>query len=215
MNKTDQDYAKAIRYLRRSDDIMKQIIDGVGPCMMTIDSSPFRMLIRSIVGQQLSVAAAATIWSRFVSANGSKRVSPASIERLSDTDLRACGISHAKIRSIREIQSAFATRNVTAAKLRRLPDEDVKEILTTLRGVGPWTGDMFLMFGLGRMNVFPVGDLGIVNAIGSFYGDGSRPSVAFMTRVAEKWAPYRSIATWYCWQGLDLQRSGALEVERS
>jgi len=215
VNKTNQDFAKAMRFLRKSDYIMKQIIHGVGPCLMTIDSSPFRMLIRSIVGQQLSVAAAATIWSRFVAANGSKRFSPGSLERLPDADLRACGVSHAKIRSIREIQYSFATRAVTAAKLRRLPDKEVKDVLSTLRGVGPWTADMFLMFGLGRMDIFPVGDLGVVNAIGTFYGDGTRPDVEFMTQIAEKWTPYRSIATWYCWQGLDLQRSGDLEVTTS
>ena len=211
----NQPFEQAIKFLGKSDGVMKQIIDAVGPCMMTVDSSPIRMLIRSIVGQQLSVTAAATIWSRLLEANGSKRVSPASLERLSDTELRLCGVSNAKIRSIREIQDAFATRSVTAAKLRRLPDKEVKDLLLTLRGVGPWTGDMFLMFGLGRMDIFPAGDLGIVNAIGTFYGDGIRPSVEYMMEVAEKWMPYRSIATWYCWQGLDLHRRGTLEVTMS
>ena len=215
MNKPRQPFAKAIRFLCNSDAVMKQIIDVVGPCTMVVETSPLRMLIRSIIGQQLSVAAATTIWSRFLQANRSKRVSPASLKRLSDTNLRACGVSHAKIRSIRQIQNAFANKAVTIANLRRLPDEDVKNVLSSLRGVGPWTSDMFLMFGLGRMDVFPVGDLGIVNAIGAFYGDGNRPSVEFMMQVAEKWTPYRSIATWYCWQGLDLQRSGELEVSRS
>ena len=215
MSKPHQPFRKAIQFLCNSDAVMKQIIDVVGPCTMTVETSPLRMLIRTIVGQQLSVAAASTIWSRFLQANGSKRVSPASLTRLSDTKLRACGVSHSKITSIREIQEAFANQVITTAKLRRLPDEDVKDVLSTLRGIGPWTGDMFLMFGLGRMDVFPVGDLGIINAIGAFYGDENRPSAEFMMQIAENWSPYRSIATWYCWQGLDLQRSGELEVSRS
>lgn len=214
MNYHTQTLAKATQLLRKADPVMKQIIDGVGPCTMTIDRSPFRMLIRSITGQQLSVAAAATIWNRFLDANGSRRVSPVSLAKLSDAKLRACGISLAKSRSIREIQEAFASKTITVANLRRLSDDDVKLTLGTLRGVGPWTGDMFLMFGLGRMDVFPVGDLGIANSIGAFYGDGSQPSAEFMTSVAEKWSPWRTVATWYCWQGLDLHRNGLLEVAR-
>ena len=212
MNSHTQALTKATQFLRQADEVMNRIIDGIGACTMQIDPSPFRMLIRSIMGQQLSVAAAATIWERFLDANGSKRVSPVSLANLADTRLRRCGISHAKIRSIRDIQNAFGSNAVSVAKLRRLPDDEVKLTLMSLRGVGPWTGDMFLMFGLGRLNVVPVGDLGIANSIGTFYGDGSRASVQFITGVAKHWSPYKSVASWYCWQGLDLYRQGMLEV---
>ena len=191
---------------------MCQIIEAVGAYKLVVDPIPFRMLLRSITGQQLSVAAARTIWARFLTVNRSRRVSPASVARISDDELRSAGISRAKIQSLRAIQHSFACRTVTVAKLRRLSDDDVRSSLVKLRGVGPWTADMFLMFGLGRLDIFPVGDLGIANAIGQFYGTGPKANKTFMLKVAEPWKPYRTIASWYCWQGLDLLRCGDLAI---
>ena len=199
--------AEAIDHVSMSDPIMASVIQAVGPYGLKTDSSPFRMLVRSITGQQLSVKAAATIWGRLVKLNGSSRISPASLNRLSDRDLRAAGVSHAKIRSIRDITDAFASRRIKASHLKTLNDDCVKSELIKLHGVGPWTADMFLMFALGRPDVFPIGDLGIVQALQAFYPKRTTPNEQYFQRLAERWRPYRTLASWYCWQGLKLVRT--------
>jgi DNA-3-methyladenine glycosylase II len=196
----------AISNIKRNDPIMGQVIDVVGDYRLAVDKSPFRMLIRSIAGQQLSVAAAGTIWYRFLTTNGGRRVSPNSLAKLTDDSLRNAGLSHAKIRSIRNIQDAFSSRAYSVSKLRKLPNEEISNQLQQLKGIGPWTADMFLMFAIGRLDVFPVGDLGIANAIELFYGFDGRPDSEAMNLIADKWSPYRTIASWYCWQGLDYAR---------
>jgi len=199
--------------LRNSDIVMRKIIAAVGPCTLRVDKSPFRMLIRAVIGQQLSVAAAHTIWTRFIELNGTKRVSPSSLLKIADPELRQVGISGAKIRSIRGIQQRFANRELSVPQLRVLSDDDVKKALCTLRGIGPWTADMFLMFGLGRIDVFPFGDLGLANAIGKFYGCGERPDTEAMLEIGNRWSPYRTIGTWYCWRGLDALRTGEFKPD--
>ena len=208
MNINDTTFSQAVTKLRNSDSIMRKIIDAVGPCTLRIDTSPFRMLIRAVTGQQLSVAAAHTIWTRFIEINGTKRVSPSSLSRITDHELRQVGISGAKVRSIRGIQNAFAHGDLSIPQLRALSDANIKKALCDLRGIGPWTADMFLMFGLGRLNVFPIGDLGLRNAIGEFYGCGERPDRTTMHEIGDRWSPFRTIATWYCWRGLDALRTG-------
>lgn len=211
--KFDQETIRqAVDVLKQSDTTMKRLIETVGPCSLDVDPSPFRMLIRAITGQQLSVAAAKTIWTRFLILNGTQRVSAVGLSRLTDAELRSVGISRNKIQSIRGIQRAFANRDISIRQLRGMSDDDVRTGLCELRGVGPWTADMFLMFGLGRLDVFPVGDLGLVNAIGEFYRHGERPNKVQMLEMGNRWAPYRTVATWYCWRGLDALRSGQLST---
>lgn len=207
MSANQWNVAEAIDHVSMSDPIMASVIQAVGPYGLKTDASPFRMLVRSITGQQLSVKAAATIWRRLVNLNGSSRISPASLNRLSDFDLRAAGVSHAKIRSIRDITDAFGSRRITASHLKTLNDDSVKSELIKLQGVGPWTADMFLMFALGRPDVFPIGDLGIVQALQAFYPIRNTPNAQYFQRLAERWRPYRSLASWYCWQGLNLVRT--------
>ncbi len=199
--------AEAIEHVSLSDPIMASVIQAVGPYGLQTDGSPFRMLVRSITGQQLSVKAAATIWGRLVNLNGSKRISPASLSRLSDSELRSAGVSHAKIRAIRDITDAFGSRRITGAQLKTMSDESVKAELVKLRGVGPWTADMFLMFALGRPDVFPIGDLGIVQAMQALYPKRNTGDPQNLQRLADQWRPYRTLASWYCWQGLNLMRT--------
>ena len=207
MSATEWNVAEAIDYVSMSDPTMAAVIHAVGPYELKTDSSPFRMLVRSITGQQLSVKAAATIWRRLVDLNGSRRISPASLNRLSNFELRTAGVSRAKIRAIRDITEAFGSRRITAAYLKTLNDDSVKSELIKLQGVGPWTADMFLMFALGRPDVFPIGDLGIVQAIQAFYPTRDTADVQNLQVLAEQWRPYRTLASWYCWQGLNLVRT--------
>ncbi len=202
------DFAKACRSLRRRDPIMRKAINLVGPCTITIDHSGFRMLVRSIVGQQLSTSAAATIWRRFLVLNGGRRVSPMKMLVFSTAQLRGVGLSKAKCRAVLSIAKSIVNSEVRLNELKSLSDEEVTDELIKLRGVGPWTAQMYLMFSLGRSDVFPTGDLGIVNAVTALYEFNDLASETEMLEIAQSWRPYRTIASWYLWQALDLFRDG-------
>ena len=200
--------AKACRSLSRRDPLMRKAIRLVGPCTIKVDRNGFRMLVRSIVGQQLSTSAAATIWQRFLLLNGGRRVSPGKTLLYNTSQLRGVGLSKAKCRAVLSIAKSVVDGEVRLAEFKRLTDEEVTAELIKLRGVGPWTSQMYLMFCLGRPDVFPTGDLGIVNAITSLYPFDDSASEAEMLEIAKSWRPYRTIASWYLWQSLDLFREG-------
>lgn len=202
------DFPKACRSLRQRDPIMRKAIKRVGPCTLDVDRNGFRMLVRSIVGQQLSTSAAATIWERLLVLNGSRRVSPGKMLLFSAAQLREVGLSKAKCRAVLSIARSVVAREVRLNELQRLGDDEVTAELIKLRGVGPWTAQMYLMFSLGRPDVFPTGDLGIVNAVTALYAFTDRASETEMLDIAESWRPYRTIASWYLWQALDLLRDG-------
>jgi len=202
------DFAKACRSLRRRDPIMRKAIKLVGPCTITVDRNGFRMLVRSIVGQQLSTSAAATIWRRLLVLNGGRRVSPVKMLLFSTTQLRAVGLSKAKCRAVLSIAKSIVDREVRLSELTPLSDEEVTSELIKLRGVGPWTAQMYLMFSLGRSDVFPTGDLGIVNAVTALYKFNDHATETEMLEIAKSWRPYRTTASWYLWQALDLFRDG-------
>jgi DNA-3-methyladenine glycosylase II len=202
------DFAKACRSLRRRDPIMRKAIKLVGPCTIKVDRNGFRMLVRSIVGQQLSTSAAATIWRRLLVLNGGRRVSPVKMLLFSTAQLRAVGLSKAKCRAVLSIAKSIVDREVRLSELKPLSDEEVTAELIKLRGVGPWTAQMYLMFSLGRSDVFPTGDLGIVNAVTALYKFNDHATETEMLEIAKSWRPYRTIASWYLWQALDLFRDG-------
>jgi DNA-3-methyladenine glycosylase II len=202
------DFGKAGRSLRRRDPIMRKAIKLVGPCTIKVDRNGFRMLVRSIVGQQLSTSAAATIWRRLLVLNGGRRVSPVKMLLFSTAQLRAVGLSKAKCRAVLSIAKSIVDREVRLSELKPLSDEEVTAELIKLRGVGPWTAQMYLMFSLGRSDVFPTGDLGIVNAVTALYKFNDHATETEMLEIAKSWRPYRTIASWYLWQALDLFRDG-------
>jgi len=202
------DYEKACRSLRRRDAVMRKAIKLVGPCKIEVDGNGFRMLVRSIVGQQLSTSAAATIWRRFLELNGGRQVSPRKMLLFSAAQLRGIGFSAAKCRAVLSIAKSVVDGDVRLGELRGLSDEHVTTELIKLRGVGPWTAQMYLMFSLGRADVFPTGDLGIVNAVTALYKFNDRATETEMLVIAESWRPYRSVASWYLWQALDIVRQG-------
>jgi DNA-3-methyladenine glycosylase II len=202
------DFAKACRSLRRRDPIMRKAIKLVGPCTIKVDRNGFRMLVRSIVGQQLSTSAAATIWRRLLVLNGGRRVSPMKTLLFSTAQLRGVGLSKAKCRAVLSTAKSIVDSEVRLGELKSLSDEEVTAELIKLRGVGPWTAQMYLMFSLGRSDVFPTGDLGIVNAVTALYKFNDHATETEMLEIAKSWRPYRTIASWYLWQALDLFRDG-------
>ena len=198
---------RAVRHLRKVDPVMRLVIGHVGPCTLKCERDRFWMLVRSILSQQISTAAARTVRDRVValveSSSGSKRVIPASLLALSVDDLRSAGCSQRKAEYMLALASQVDDGELELAKIGRLSNEAVIESLIRVRGIGRWTAEMFLMFSLGRLDVFPVDDLGVRNAMVNLYGLVQSASHGEFREIAESWQPYASIGSWYCWRSLE------------
>jgi DNA-3-methyladenine glycosylase II len=192
----------AIRHLKAADPVLAAIIDRVGPCRLQLREPTFETLARSIVYQQVSGKAAASILARVQQAVGSRFTANA-VLRLTPEQLRACGLSKQKATYIRDLAEKVASRKLNFRRLAVLSDEEVIEHLTQVKGIGVWTVQMFLIFALERPNVFPHADLGVRNAIHRAYNLPEAPNPADLLRISQPWHPYCSVATWYLWRSLD------------
>jgi len=198
------DYARARRVLARRDPVIRALMQRHGDCGLASAqrTDPFHALIHAIIAQQLSTKAAATIESRF-SALFAGRPTPAAVAGAPDDRLRSVGISPQKLTYIRDLCARVLDGSLGLDTLEALADDEVIAALTSVKGIGRWTADMFLMFRLHRPDVLPVGDLGIVKAVQRAYKLPSLPSPERLTRIGETWRPYRSVACWYLWASLD------------
>jgi DNA-3-methyladenine glycosylase II len=192
----------AILHLRTSDPVLAKIIERVGPCRLANREPTFETLARSITFQQLHGKAAATIFDRVRKAVG-RRFTAAAFLKLTPEQLRACGLSRQKIASLTDLAEHVACRRINFRKLHALDDEEVIALLSEVRGVGVWTAQMFLLFALERPNVMPLEDLGIRNAVRKAYGLAEMPKSTELAKIAEKWHPHCSVASWYLWRSLD------------
>lgn len=202
---TPDGYAKARRVLMRRDPILAEAIKRIGPCGMADRQRKDHLsaLVGSIVSQQLSTKAAATIFGRFVALfPGAHIASADAIAAIDDATLRSVGFSGQKVSYLRDLSTRIIDGRLNLDELETLPDEVVIERLTAVRGFGRWTAEMFLMFRLHRPDVLPVDDLGIQNAIQRLYRMRKRPDAKRMMKLGEAWKPYRSVASWYLWQTL-------------
>lgn len=195
-------FCEATNHLVRVEPGLTEVIRTAGPHGLAPRRGRYAALCRSIVGQQLSTRAAATIHGRFQKACGG-RVTPARVAALSDEILRGTGLSGAKVASVRDLTRAVDQGRLRLEGLGRLDNAAVAEQLLPIRGIGPWSVDMFLMFTLGRPDVLPVGDLGIQNGVMRLYGLRKRPDPKRMVALTRSWRPYRSVGSWYLWRGLD------------
>ncbi len=200
----------ALRHLRRVDPVMAQLIRRSGPWTPTPERrlGPYEALVRAVAHQQLTGKAANTILGRFYALYGGESFpEPA---RLVDTpvdQLRGCGFSRAKAASLKDIAAKTLDGTIPPRRsLARMRDEAVIERLVEARGVGRWTVEMFLMFTLGRPDVLPVDDYGIRNGFRIAYGKRTMPKPKSLARFGERWAPYRTTASWYLWRAVDLDR---------
>jgi DNA-3-methyladenine glycosylase II len=190
----------AARELAR-DPVLGPWIREVGrPRLRRVTEGHFEYLVRSIVYQQLAGRAAATIHGRFVEAVGG-RVSPRSIGKVSDDVLRGAGLSRGKLAAIRDLAAKAGSLGLD--ELEYLPDDEVQERLTSVRGIGPWTAQMFLMFALRRPDVWPVGDLGVRAGYAKIHGLAEAPTEKEMLLLGDPYRPWRSAAAWYCWRVLE------------
>jgi len=200
---TTTDYTTARRLLARRDPVIRNLIRRHGPCGLADaqHEDAFTALVHSIISQQLSTKAAATIARRF-DAMFDGQPSPAGVSRMDDVQLRAVGLSTQKVRYIRDLCARISGGSLPVDTLNELADEDVIQSLTQVKGIGRWTAEMFLMFRLHRPDVLPVDDLGILKAVQRAYGLRKMPRPERLTRMGEPWRPYRSVACWYLWASL-------------
>ncbi|HVL82383.1 MAG TPA: DNA-3-methyladenine glycosylase 2 family protein [Actinomycetota bacterium] len=185
---------------------MRDVIDAVGPLGLRPGSrgDHFTTLLRAIIGQQLSAKAAETIWGRLVALHADqRRLRPEDVLAMDEAQMRAVGMSAAKTASAKDLARRVADGSLRLDRMSRLDDDAVIAQLIAVRGIGRWTAEMFLMFKLGRPDVWPVTDLGIRNAVRRVYG--IEPTPAAMAEIAEPWRPHRSAASWYLWRSLDLE----------
>lgn len=193
----------AHRHLLNRDKVLAGVIKEVGPCTLNRQTNRYRNLLRAIVGQQISSAAARSVFSKFEATVHTRALQPEAVNLLTDEQLRAAGLSSQKIRYIRDLTGHVLDGRLNLRSLHTKTDEEVIALLTDVKGIGLWTAHMFLMFSLGRPDVFPWGDLGIQAAIRNLYGFDSLPSKEECLEIAQPWSPYATIASWYLWRTID------------
>jgi len=191
----------ACRHLMKKDRVMKRLIPQFKDAALQTRGNAFVTLARSIVGQQISVKAAQTVWDRF--ALLAPQMTPKRVLKLKVDDMRAAGLSARKVEYLVDLAVHFDTHQLRVNQWAALPDEDIITELTAVRGIGRWTAEMFLIFHLTRPNVLPLDDVGLINGISRNYFSGEAVSRSDAREVAAAWAPYCSVATWYIWRSLD------------
>ena len=202
---TAADYARARRVLLRRDPVLAALIRRQGPCGLVAAqrADHFSALARAITFQQLSTKAATTIYNRMAALMPGAVPTPEGFAALSDDQLRAAGISRQKTAYLRDLCDKVASKKIDLDSLDALSDDEVIAALVTIKGIGRWSAEMFLIFRLLRPDVLPVGDLGIVTAVQKAYRLRKKPSPDRIRKLGEAWRPYRSVASWYLWRSLD------------
>lgn len=193
--------AAGIDHLCAADPVLARTIDAVGPCRLTLEEDYFRALVDAIVSQQISVKAAASILARVLALCAPDPIlTPAHLAALDEEALRAVGCSRAKALYLKDLSTRIVEGQLDLASLRHLPDEEIITQLVAVRGIGRWTAEMFLIFSLGRADVWPVDDLGVVIAAQAAYALPTRPTRKELLALGEPSRPYRTLAAWYLWQ---------------
>lgn len=196
---------EAVLHFKRVDLVLYKACLKVGFFDLQAHIRPagyFEQLAREIVGQQLSGKAAKTIWDRFVDLLPENKVIPENVLRVGDEDARSAGMSRAKIKYVKNLAQRVASKELNLEELKKLKDEDVIKELVRVKGIGPWTAEMFLMFTLGREDVFSFGDLGLKNAVKRLY-NLENPTTAKIKEISRKWSPYRTYASRILWKSLE------------
>lgn len=190
----------AVRFLRK-DPKLARIIKSVGPYSITLTKNPYESLVEAIITQQLSGKAAGSISGRFRGLYG-RYPKPSDVLKTSSLKLQRAGLSRMKVSYIKDLSRRIETGRIRLELFHEMPDEQVVEELTKVRGIGRWTAEMFLIFCLGRQDVLPVGDLGLRKGMQRLHCLSEMPTDLEIEGLAEKWRPYRTVATWYLWKSL-------------
>lgn len=194
-------WEQAKQELMKRDRIMRKLIPQFGDLRLAGRGEPFLTLCRSIIGQQISVAAADAVWERFLAV--CTKCTPAQVMKAGSEQLIACGLSKRKTDYILDLALHFKEKHVHIEKWAKMDDEDVIAELTQIRGIGRWTAEMFLIFNLLRPDILPLDDPGLLKGISMNYFSGEPVSRSDAREVAANWGPWRTVATWYLWRSLD------------
>ena len=194
-------WAEACAHLSHKDRVMKKLIPQFGNAILESRGDAFVTLARSIVGQQISVKAAQSVWDRFEKLP--RKLAPAQVLRLKVDDMRAAGLSARKVEYLVDLALHFANNQVHTDQWAEMDDEAIIAELVAIRGIGRWTAEMFLIFHLMRPNVLPLDDIGLQKGISRAYFSGEPVSRSEIREVAASWNPFCSVATWYIWRSLD------------
>jgi DNA-3-methyladenine glycosylase II len=199
--KTPAYWRRATRELGTSDPVLGALIVRYKGLTLSSRGDAFQTLARSIIGQQISVKAAQSVWLRFAAAVG--EIQPKNVLQLSVEQLRACGLSGQKVNYLRDLSARFAEGAIDTGRWHEMDDEDLIDELTEVKGIGRWTAEMFLIFYLTRPDVFPLADIGLQRAMELHYNKGRKLSDRRIASLGRLWSPWRSVATWYLWRSLD------------
>jgi len=193
-------WENAKKFFNKKDKTLSKIIKKY-PSHLKSRKDPFFSLCKSIVGQQISVTAANSVWKKLESK--SKKIAPKNILKLTTRQIASCGLSRQKILYLKILSKKFLNKELDVKKLKKMNDEDAIKYLTQVKGIGKWTAEMFLFFNQMRPNIFPVQDIGLLRAISINYKTKYPPSEKQLRDFKEKWSPYCTVATWYLWRSID------------
>jgi DNA-3-methyladenine glycosylase II len=199
------DVRRARRHFAEIDPVMLALVKRVGPCRLDqrVAPDPFQALVRAITAQQVSAKAARTVFARLLDLLPAGRLTPDAILALDPDLLRTTGLGPTKARYVRDLADHVRDGRLPIARLSTMADDEVIGALTDVRGIGVWTAEVFLIFQLGRLDVFPAGDLALLTALQRVYRKRRRPTPAEARRFAERWRPFRSVASWYLWRTIE------------
>jgi DNA-3-methyladenine glycosylase II len=198
-----EEVARGIAHLRERDPIIARVIDRAGPFSLKRDRDLFKSLVRAIIAQQISTAAARSIYQRLLTAIGGEEKLLAGLLKMTDAEFRAAGLSSQKTRYLRDLAQKVSGKRVRIQQVERMTNDEAIAELTQVVGIGKWTVQMLLIFSLGRPDVFPGDDLGVRTAIKKLYRKRLLPKTKQLQKYEKLWQPYASIASWYCWRSLE------------
>ncbi len=202
MNKPPQYWNKSKKFLSKKDKVMRSLIKKYSDTNLTTRKDVFFSICKSIVGQQISVAAAGSVFLKFKKACGGK-ITPKAVKNLSIIKLKRCGLSRQKVRGIKDLSKKFLDKTFNPNLIKKMEDEESIIYLSSLRQVGRWSAEMILLFTFNRPNIWPVQDIGLLRAISNNYKKKYLPPKQFVNDLRKKFSPYCSVATWYLWRSID------------
>tara|TARA_Y100000389_G_C17386434_1_gene477298 strand:- start:329 stop:955 length:627 start_codon:yes stop_codon:yes gene_type:complete len=194
-------WSVAIKELKKKDKKLGKIIDSYPKDFLFTKSDPFLTLARSIVGQQISVKAAQSVWEKLISKIGN--VSPNQIDKVHSNTLKSAGLSRQKVLYLKNLSKAFIYKELNISSWNKMSDNEIIDDLIRIKGIGKWTAEMFLIFNLCRADVFPLNDIGMIKGVCKLYNLKYPIERKKLIKIGNKWKPYRSVATWYLWRSLD------------
>ncbi len=202
MTKAPKYWNKAKKYLSKKDKVMKILINKYKEKTLTTRKDIFFSLCKSIIGQQISVAAANSVFKKFKSACGGK-INPKTVKKITIQKLKNCGLSRQKVKGIKELSIKFSNKTFKPNLIKKMNDEEAIVYLSTLRQIGRWSAEMILLFTFNRENIWPIQDIGLLRAISKNYKKKYLPPKKFVYLLKKNFSPYCSVATWYLWRSID------------